>query len=303
MTLPTHARTGGPAAAAGARADDLLRARALVLRYGWNATAYQILNPGISHWYTARSDAVVGFVARHGVRVVAGAPVCERQRLPAVAAEFESAARAAGERVCYFGAEARLESVYQRQSSHSMIALGAQPSWDPRGWPHMIATRASVRAQLNRARNKGVAVEEWSADRATGNPQLQRCLDEWLASRPLPPLHFLVEPETLALLYDRQVFVAVRDGEPVGFLVASPVPARNGWLIEQFVRGYRAPNGTAEVLIDAAMRTLAAQGATYVTLGLAPLSRHARAVPGPLWLRVLLGWVRLHGRRFYNFEG
>jgi phosphatidylglycerol lysyltransferase len=99
------------------------------------------------------------------------------------------------------------------------------------------------------------------------------------------------------------VFVAVRDGHPVGFLVASPVPARNGWLIEQFVRGYRAPNGTAELLIDAAMRTLAAQGASYVTLGLAPLSRHARPVPGPMWLRVLLAWVRLHGRRFYNFEG
>src|SRR5690606_32587443 len=26
------------------------QARALVLAYGWNATAYQILNPGIVHW-------------------------------------------------------------------------------------------------------------------------------------------------------------------------------------------------------------------------------------------------------------
>src|SRR4029079_10254763 len=116
-------------------------------------------------------------------------------------------------------------------------------------------------------------------------------LDEWLESRPLPPLHFLVEPETLALLFDRKVFVAQRGGAPVGFLVASPVPARNGWLIEQFVRGHHAPNGTSGLIIDAAMRARAAHGATYVTLGLAPLSRHARPVPGPLWLRVLLGWV------------
>ena len=284
-------------------ADALVRARELVLRYGWNATAYQILNPGISFWFSADGDAVVGFVTRHRVRVVAGVPVCAEARLAEVAGEFEVAARAAGERVCYFGAGERLESTYVARPTHSMIALGAQPSWDPRGWPRMVASRASVRAQLNRARNKGVRVEAWPAERATRNSQLQRCLDEWLESRPLPPLHFLVEPETLALLFDRKVFVAQRGGAPVGFLVASPVPARNGWLIEQFVRGHHAPNGTSELLIDAAMRSLAAQGATYVTLGLAPLSRHARPVPGPLWLRALLGWVRLHGRRFYNFEG
>ncbi|HEX5438564.1 MAG TPA: DUF2156 domain-containing protein [Gemmatimonadaceae bacterium] len=281
----------------------LFRARSLVLRYGWNATAYQILNPGIGHWFSANGDAVVGFVTRNRVRVVAGAPVCEQHALREVAAEFETAASAAGEHVCYFGAGERLEDVYRGRYSHSMIALGAQPSWDPRLWPEIIATRASVRAQLHRARNKGVEVEEWPSARATRNPQLQRCLSEWLESRPLPPLHFLVEPETLSFLLDRRVLVAVRDGTPVGFLVASPVPARTGWLIEQFVRGHQAPNGTAELLIDAAMRTLAAQGARYVTLGLAPLSRHARPVPGPLWLKVLLGWVRLHGRRFYNFEG
>ncbi|HEX6965931.1 MAG TPA: DUF2156 domain-containing protein [Gemmatimonadaceae bacterium] len=281
----------------------LFRARELVLRHGWNATAYQILNPGIRYWFSRRGDAVVGFVTRHHVRVVAGAPVCAADRLADVSAEFERDAHAAGERVCYFGAERRLEATYAQRPTHSMIALGAQPSWDPGTWPRMIAARASVRAQLHRARNKGIIVEPWPAHRATQNPELQRCLNEWLQARPLPPLHFLVEPETLARLFDRQVFVAERRGDPVGFLVASPVPARNGWLIEQFVRGRRAPNGTAELLIDTAMRTLAAQGATYVTLGLAPLSHYARPIPGPLWLRVLLGWVRLHGRRFYNFEG
>lgn len=283
--------------------STLFRVRELVLRHGWNATAYQILNPGIRYWFASHGDAVVGYVARHHVRVVAGAPVCAEARLAEVSAEFERDAAAAGERVCYFGAGERLEATYSTRPSHSMIALGAQPSWDPRHWPRMIATRASVRAQLNRARNKGIVVAPWPSDRATQNPELQRCLDEWLQARPLPPLHFLVEPETLARLFDRQVFVAARHSVPVGFLVASPVPARNGWLIEQFVRGRHAPNGTAELLIDAAMRSLAAQGATYVTLGLAPLSQHARPIPGPFWLRVLLGWVRLHGRRFYNFKG
>ena len=92
----------------------------------------------------------------------------------------------------------------------------------------------------------------------------------------------------------------------IAFLVASPVPARQGWLVEQFVRSHAAVNGTTNLMVDAAMRAFAHGGAEFVTLGLAPLSAHGPDVrlPGePLWLRFVLGWVRLHGRRFYNFAG
>ena len=101
-------------------------------------------------------------------------------------------------------------------------------------------------------------------------------------------------------------FVAWVRGRAVAFLVASPARARNGWLVEQIVRGAGAPNGTNELLLDAAMRTLAAEGYSYVTLGLSPLSAHAppeAATHNPLWLRLVLRWVRAHGRRFYNFAG
>jgi phosphatidylglycerol lysyltransferase len=239
------------------------------------------------------------------VRVVAGAPVCAEARLAAVAAEFERDAAAAGHRVCYFAAEARLERVYRGRPTHAMVLLGAQPAWRPDAWAAAVTGHASLRAQLNRARNKGVRVDEWPAARAAAAPALREVLAEWLSTRGLPPLHFLVEPDTLDRLHDRRVFVAERDGAVQGFLVASPVPAREGWLVEQLVRGHAAPNGTTELLLDAAVRALAARGAAYVTLGLAPLSRRARlpSVGAPLWLRVVLGLARAHGRRFYDFDG
>ena len=286
-------------------ASDPVRARELVLTHGWNATAYQILNPGIAHWFSRDGDAVVGYVTHARTRVVAGAPVCPAERLRAVVAEFGDSARAAGEHVCYFGAGARLERLLLPHGGWSAASLGAQPSWDPAGWERIVAARASLRAQLNRARNKQVAVAEWDARRAATEPALRRCLTEWLADRRMPPLHFLVEPETLGRLEDRRLFVATRRADVVGFLLASPIPARQGWLVEQIIRGHDAPNGTAELLLDAAMRTLAADGARYVTLGLSPLSRHSRFDPPrmPRWLRLALRWVRAHGRRFYNFEG
>jgi phosphatidylglycerol lysyltransferase len=186
-----------------------------------------------------------------------------------------------------------------------MVLLGAQPVWDPRGWDAIVGTTPSLRAQLNRARNKGVRVRQWSGAEAGGSAALARCLSEWLATRGLPPLHFLVEPATLGNLEDRRVLVAERDGAPVAFLLASPVPRRNGWLVEQIIRGRQAPNGTNELMIDAAMRAAARSGDEYVTLGLSPLSTRADvAAPAtPLWLRLGLRWTRAHGRRFYNFDG
>jgi phosphatidylglycerol lysyltransferase len=303
----------GEAASVPARsAAAAARARELVLCHGWNATAYQILNPGIALWFSAQDDAVVGYVRTSGVRVVAGAPVCEGKRLAAVAAEFERDAARTGDRTCYFGAGARLESLYAADPASGFVVLGAQPVWDPSAWPAVVARHASVRAQLNRARNKGATVEEWPATRAAGEHAqraLRRCLGEWLSTRGLPPLHFLVEPDTLDNLTDRRIFVAQRAGGVAGFLVASPVPARNGWLVEQIVRCGGAPNGTNELMVDAAMRGLAASRAAYVTLGLSPLSTRAPTpdelarLRNPLWLTLALRWVRAHGRRFYNFEG
>jgi phosphatidylglycerol lysyltransferase len=76
-------------------------------------------------------------------------------------------------------------------------------------------------------------------------------------------------------------------------------------LIEHIIRGRSAPNGTAELMIDAAVRAMAEEESEYVTLGLSPLSRRAAisTEDNPLWLRWLLSWARAHGKRFYNFDG
>lgn len=283
----------------------LEKARALILAYGWNSTSYQIINPGISHWFSIGKRAVAGFVSCSGVRVVVGAPICSEDCLPKIVAEFESDAARANERVCYLAAESRLESVYAERSEYTKVLLGAQPVWQPSEWKDIIANHKSLRAQLNRARNKSVKVTEWSKEKALNNPLLIDCLQKWLDAKGLPPLHFMVEPNTLSRLFDRRIFVAERQTEVVGFIILSPVAQRNGWLFEQFVYKPGAPNGTVELMIDVAMRALEIDGYEYATLGLAPLSTRAKVAPfrNPLWLRFLLAWMRLHGKRFYNFDG
>lgn len=279
--------------------------RRLVIEHGYAVTSWQILNPGIEQWVAPEGDAVVGYVESGGYRVVAAAPICSAERLGAVVAAFEEATRRRGMRTCYFAAGERLAQELAMRGPLDRILLGAQPMWHPRAWPEILAGKASLRAQLSRARNKEVMVASWPAEKARAHPELQRLLAEWLLTRGLPSLHFLVEPDTLETLEGRRIYVAERRGHAVGFVVASPIPRRKGWLIEQIIRGSSAPNGTAELMLDAAFRDLADSGAELVSLGLSPLSRRAGIVQErqPFWIRLLLGWMRAHGRRFYNFDG
>ena len=231
--------------------------------------------------------------------------MCALNRLAAVATEFHADVHSRGEKVCYFGAGRRLDERYQADAEWSRVLLGAQPVWDPHHWPEALAKRRSLRAQLNRARNKDVTVAEWPPIEAENDARLRQVLAQWLETRRLPPLHFMVEPETLSHLDDRRVFVAERESRVVAFTVLSRIPERNGWLVEQIVRGNSASNGTAELLLDTAMRAIAASGSTYATLGLSPLSQRAGLTQPkqPLWLGLVLRLVRRGGRRFYNFGG
>src|SRR5262249_28886184 len=100
-------------------AQSAALARPLVMSFGWNSTACQILNPGIRHWFSAARDAVVGYTRRHDSLLVAGAPVCALEKLPVVCEEFELYAQEQGCRVCYVCAEERLRDVFSPFTDHA----------------------------------------------------------------------------------------------------------------------------------------------------------------------------------------
>jgi phosphatidylglycerol lysyltransferase len=284
--------------------NDLERARRLVCRYGHAASCWQILNPALSLWFNAGGEGVVGYTTYRRVRVVAGEPVCATSRLANICREFERGADSNGQRVCYLAAEHRLVQALTGADNHSVVPIGAQPVWQPSALSSVIQTAPGLRYQLNRARNKGLTISEWTVEQSD-HPGLQQCLSAWLQDRPLPVLGFMTDPYLLQRLEGRRLWVAGRKGIPVGYTVLSPVPARGGWLVEQIVRGPGAPNGTAESLVGAAAKVVQADGSGFITLGAAPLARRGpRLTNGqPLWLRLITGWLRAHGTRFYNFRG
>jgi phosphatidylglycerol lysyltransferase len=284
--------------------SPLQRSRQLVLTHGRAATSWQILHPDLSLWFPAAGDGVIGFARYHRTRIAAGEPACATARMKAVCREFEQDAVRSGEGVCYLAAEGRLVERLGGDGYHQVLPIGAQPVWEPARLAARFEDQATLRYQVNRARNKGVKIEEWPPERF-GHPALARCLERWLATKPMPPLGFMTDPYLLHLMDGRRLLEAEVGGTPVGYAVLSPVPARAGWLVEQIVRCDGSPNGTAESLVAAAARNTAASGSRFITLGTSPLSRRGGrpARRPPLWLRAGMGWMRAHGSRFYNFRG
>ncbi len=137
---------------------QLQHARDLVMQHGWNAMSYQILNPGIAWWFSEDGQAVVGYAATSGYRVVAGAPICAPERMAATARAFEADAECAHKRVCYFGAQERLAHMLTTHGPEARLVIGAQPVWQPAHWAAIVKGKSSLRAQISRARNKAVHV-------------------------------------------------------------------------------------------------------------------------------------------------
>jgi phosphatidylglycerol lysyltransferase len=281
---------------AAARTADGDRARALALlrRHGWNATSFQILEPGFSYWFDG-DDACVAYRDTGGAWVAAGAPIAEPERAPATAQAFVAAAAAGGRRACFFGTEDRFAAAVP----FAAMRIGEQPVWDPAAWDEVLRGTRSLREQIRRARAKGVGVRPFDPHllaQPAGGPRaaVEQLVARWEAARPMPPMGFLVQMHLHTELEERRFFTAVQGDALVGFLSMVPVFARRGWFVEDLVRLPEAPNGTAELLVDAAMRAAAAEGSGYLTLGLAPL---AGAV-GP-WLRI----ARRTGGPLYDFRG
>ena len=177
--------------------------------------------------------------------------------------------------------------------------VGEQPVWDATRWSATVAATRSLREQLRRAQNKGVAVRRSAPDELVA----QRAAARWRSRRSSS-----AGGTTSRWRRWASSSTCSRSTSPPSGATSSPSATAassassprcrstraRGWLLEDFLRDPAAPNGTAELLIDAAMRALADEGSRYVTLGLAPLS-------GPV-----SGWLRAARRLsspLYDFAG
>ena len=265
--------------------------------------AFQALDPALSIWLDATGSpggVAAAYVDTGSSWVAVGLPFAPEAEVPEVCRAFAAAARAAGRRVVWFGAERVLEGC-------PALRVGALPEWRPADWTGTLRGHRRLREQLRRARAAGVTVAPVSPEAVVPGRPLRAEIDAvaaaWLARRHLEPMQFLVTLDLWREPAAHRYFVASRHECVVGFLSLVPIPARAGWLFQHLLRAADAPNGTSEILIDRAMRALCDEGATLATLGLCPLRADPASPRDPgaltIWLR-LAGFL---GRGLYDFRG
>ncbi len=265
--------------------------------YGRNATSFQLLERDFRVWQDSAAlhpRAVVAYVDTGAAWVAGGEPLAPEDAVNAVAERFLDAARESRRRAAFFATDGRLVS----SPRFRRLLLGEQPVWDPTAWSDTVQQSRTLRAQLRRARAKGVAVRQVGSSEIAEGTALHRSLaalvSRWKASRAMAEMGFLVRVEPFLDADERRLFIAEHEGRVVGVLSMAPVYARRGWLFEDLLRDASAPNGTSELLVDAGMRVVADDGCTWATLGLAPL-----AGPVAPWLARVSRWAT----PFFNFRG
>jgi phosphatidylglycerol lysyltransferase len=139
-----------------------------------------------------------------------------------------------------------------------------------------------------------VPAEEITDEQGRVRRGVDDLIAHWLASRPMSEMKFMVLVHPFSFPKERRYVVAEQDGQVVGFAAAVPVYAQGGWFLEDLLRLPDAPNGTAELLVDAVMRQLDDEGCRYATLGLAPLAGEVNTV---------LRLTRDYTAALYNFGG
>jgi phosphatidylglycerol lysyltransferase len=274
------------------------RILALLRQHGREATCFQILEPGLSYWFhegAEQQDAVIAYADVGGAWVTVGEPVCAPERMTEVVAAFERTAREQDKRLRFFHVSESFTGATGLRSTH----IGEQPVWDPSAWPQTLSHHRSLREQLKRAQNKGVSARlvpgsEFADPASATRRGCEVLIARWLSVRRLGEMKFMVLVHPFEFAEERRFALAEQDGKLVGLAVAIPVYAQKGWFIEDLLRDPAAPNGTAELLVDALFRAFAAEGSHYATLGLAPLSGE---------LGRMLTLTRDTTNRLYNFTG
>ncbi len=282
---------------------ELLRLQNL---HGYNAHALVSIMPGARLWSTPSIEGAVIYSEFGRVWLAVGDPLAAEKDVGELARRFVTAARKKRRIPAFVPTTARFarEAV---ESGLVAVKIGAAPYFDLKKWAPRGDHAKKVRSGVNQARRAGVRVEAIEATGAEIKKETDALCRSWLKSRRAATKFgwlFVLDPFQHA---KRKRFFAARDkdGLLVGFLAASPMPAREGWYLEDVLRQPDAPAGTADLLVVEALTHLAADGAKCATLGTSPLAREGEqaVVCGH---RLIAGMIQKAAKRlerFYNFEG
>ena len=282
---------------------ELLRLQTL---YGYNPHSLVSIAPGAMRWSVPDIDGAIIYGEFGRVWLAAGDPLASLEDKAELARQFAAFAKRKN-RVAAFVPTSSEFARLVVPNDFMAVKVGASPYFDLQNWNPRGDSAKKMRAGVNQARRAGVVFEKVSGGvgEVLKKETAQLCMN-WLGShRSAMTFGWLVALDPFLHSEYKKYFAARVDGKLVGFLAASPIPARKGWYLEDVLHEPDAPQGTATLLVAEALVSLKAEGAALATLGTSPLTSDG-AVDIPTEYRVVARALEVASRRlagFYNFEG
>jgi phosphatidylglycerol lysyltransferase len=283
---------------------ELLR---LQSAYGYNAHSLVSIAPGALTWTMPGIDGAIIYGEFGRVWLAAGDPLAKADDMKSLVKGFMTAATKARRIAAFVPATERFarEGV---QLGLSAIKIGAAPYFDLQVWQPRGNSAKKMRAGVNQALRGGIQIQSVVGFSEKLKKETAELCLRWLKTRRAATTFGWLLALDPFLRSERKKLFAARDANHrlVGLLAASPIPARDGWYLEDVLRAPDAPQGTADLLVFEALRRLKAEGATMATLGTAPLAREGVDDISTHDHPVIERALRLASKRlsaFYNFEG
>jgi phosphatidylglycerol lysyltransferase len=285
------------------------RARAIELLQRCSRSSESVILRYDAPWrylFGSSVEDVVAWIESHRVAVVWGDPICSPGNEAKLVSEFARHVRVERLKACML----LVEEPAARAALHAgfvVVHVGGEAIFDLTTWrlPRGDSGK-SLRWCLNRARRAGLEIGEYRAFDGR-RPELEQeiadVVSAWESSLPSTPARSILQTSPLLHVEDKRLFTARRDGRLQAVLACSPVPAANGWYLEDLVRVPDAAVGASELLVVSALERLAFAGAQMASLGVAPSLDHAgqidrRARLLLAALRPLVSWID----RRYRFD-
>ena len=275
--------------------------------HGYNAHALIGIAAGTRLWTCPETEGAVAYNEFGKVRLVPGDPLASAENLAKVSESFLQSARTEGRVVGFMPATEQFAK-QSRGLGLRAIKIGSAPYFDLATWAPRGDRAKKARAGVNQARRAGVHVNEViNVDERLIREAACLC-KSWLTTRRSAIRFEWLFAVDLFQHREQKKYFTARDanGRLVGFLAASPIPARDGWYLEDVLRSKNAPNGTTDLLVVEVLDSLKQSGARLATLGTALMAAEGVVDPDIHVSSVLSSAVWFLARCcsvFYNFDG
>jgi phosphatidylglycerol lysyltransferase len=246
----------------------------LASSYGRNSISYFALGEDKSYFFSTTGKAVISYVLKRNVAVVAGDPIGPEEEILPTIKQFVEFCHQQDWTLVFWQARNDLVDLYRSVGFH-LLKIGEDAVIDVRAFTLKGGAMANVRSSAKRAEKDGLRVVFYRGqiENAEQLFQMQMISRTWLANKGGTEMSFSMghfdvrgdEKQLSALAVDNTNRVHA-------FVTFVPIYGRNGWGLDLMRRGEQSAPGTMELLLARSIEYLKSCGADMVSLGLAPMS-------------------------------